>query len=166
MVKKIMVRSYYLLYISQLPSTRSCINYPPPSSLRVLHQPSRPATVDDRSLQGWRVVRLCQGKGKLLHTGRRAVVSGECTPDKVLASNDRIFHTVQSSKDSTCCEACDEEFSQFHLELYWSPPSHSLDKTCLWTPFFLSRKQFKIDGINTSRKIKKPQLHQAQNLNN
>ena len=88
MVKDIMVGSYYLVYISQLPSTRSYIDYSPPSSLRVLHQPPRPATVDDRQLQGWCVVRLCQGEGELLHTGGGAVVSGECTPDRVLASND------------------------------------------------------------------------------
>ena len=88
MVKEIMVRSYYLVYIPQLPSTRSCVDYLPPSSLRVLHQPPRPATVDDRRLQGWRVVRLRQGEGELLHTGGRAVVSGECTPDRFLASND------------------------------------------------------------------------------
>ena len=88
MVKKTIVRSYYLVYISQLPSTRSCIYYLPPSSLRVLHQPPGPATVDDRRLQGWRVVRLRQGEGELLHTGGRAVVSAECTPDGVLANND------------------------------------------------------------------------------
>ena len=82
-----MVRSYYLVYISQLPSTRSCVDYPPPSSLRVLHQPPRPVTVDNRRLQGWRVVRLRQGEGELLHTGGGAVVSGECTPDRALASD-------------------------------------------------------------------------------
>ena len=97
MVKEIMARSYYLVYISQLPSTRSCVDYLPPASLRVLYQPPRPATVDDRRLQGWRVVRLRQGEGKLLHTGGRAVVKGECTPDRVLASDNRIFDTVQVS---------------------------------------------------------------------
>ena len=95
MVKEIMITLYYLVYISQLPPTRSCIDYPPPSSLRVLHQPPGPATVNDRRLQDWGVVRLRQGEGELLHTGGRAVVRGECTPDRVLVSNNRIFDTVQ-----------------------------------------------------------------------